>query len=360
MPPLDPDLDLPMRSVFLLLGLVLAVLLSISAAWAVVAERLWSGRPLVPTREGRPAPWGGREVFLCFVAWQLVTLAASQVLDGRRDEAGELDLVDAMAAVTVVNLILMFVLPAVLLTIGKATPADLGFRRGTIGEDLLIGLVGALCLVPLVYLVQFGAILFWPPTAHPMQEMLFEKRSVGVIGLALVSAVVLAPVVEELMFRGFLQGWLEKKARSPRRIEGPELLADAPSTPGAPGGPIGLVALLLPAAFFAGVHFGQWPAPIPLFVLAVGLGVLYRQTKGLVAPMAMHATFNGLSTVAMIVVLLAVPADALKPAGADPVPVPPVLPAGADAEPSGPAESAGSGPSEGEDEQQSHRNVESG
>jgi membrane protease YdiL (CAAX protease family) len=357
MPPLDPDLDLSMRSVLLLLGLVLAVLLSISAAWAVVVERLWSGKPLVPFREGRPAPWGGREVFLCFVAWQVVTLAASQILDGRRDQEGELDLVDAMAAVTVVNLVLMFVLPAILLTIGKATPGDLGFRKGMIGKDLLTGLVGALCLVPLVYLVQFGAILFWPPTAHPMQEMLFEKRSVSVIGLALVSAVVLAPVAEELMFRGFLQGWLEKRAQSARRVEEHETTALEASRPS--GGAFGLVALLLPAAFFAGVHFGQWPAPIPLFVLAVGLGVVYRRTKGLVAPIAMHATFNGLSTVAMIVVLLAIPPDALEPKGDDPVPVPPVLPATAEPEPSGSAEAIGSSSGERPEEQRSHQNVES-
>ena len=62
-----------------------------------------------------------------------------------------------------------------------------------------------------------------------------------------------------------------------------------------------------PAALFAGVHYGQWPAPIPLFVLAVGLGLLYRRTGGIVAPIAMHATFNGLSTAAMIAILLLVP-----------------------------------------------------
>lgn len=353
MPPIDTGLDLPMRSMFLLLGLALGILLAISSAWAVVVERLWSGKPLLPARQFRPAPWGGREVFLCLVAWQVVTLAASRVLDGRRDEEGELPLADAMAAVSLVNLVLLFVLPAILLTIGKASPADLGFRRGTILRDAVSGVVGALCLVPLVYLVQFSAVLIWSPTAHPMQEMLFEVRSLGVILLALASAVVLAPAAEELMFRGFFQGWLEKRARAGavggRAIDGG---VDEPET-GLPGRSVpGLVALLLPAAFFAGVHFGQWPAPIPLFVLAVGLGVLYRKTGGLVAPIAMHATFNGLSTMAMIAVLLALPAKSPESDVEAPGPVPPVLPASAEPEPAGTAGAAGSSG-------QSHRNVES-
>ncbi|QDV34134.1 CPBP family intramembrane glutamic endopeptidase [Tautonia plasticadhaerens] len=352
MPPIDTDLDLPMRSMILLVGLALAILLAISSAWAVVVERLWSGKPLLPARRVRPAPWGGREVFLCLVAWQAVTLAASQVLDGRRDGEGELPLVDAMAAVSIVNLVLLFVLPAILLTIGKATPADLGFRRGTTLGDAITGVVGALCLVPLVYLVQFAAILIWSPTAHPMQEMLFEVRSLGVIVLALASAVVLAPAAEELMFRGFLQGWLEARlGRSGGAGDPSTSAADSGPARGPRGG--GLVALILPAAFFAGVHYGQWPAPIPLFVLAVGLGVVYRRTGGLVAPIAMHATFNGLSTMAMIVVLLAVPARAPEPEVDGPVPVPPVLPASSDPGPSGPAGAAGS-------TGRSHRNVESG
>ncbi|RUL86843.1 CPBP family intramembrane glutamic endopeptidase [Tautonia sociabilis] len=347
--PLDPQLDVPMRSALLLLGLAMGVLLAISASWAVVAERWWSGRPIVPTRPARAVPWGGREALFCFLAWQVVTVIASAILRGRRDESGNLDLVDAMAAVSLVNLTLLVVLPAMLVLSCRAKAADLGFRWETLLSDVATGVVAALCLVPLVYAVQLAAIFVWEPTAHPLQQMLMERPSPAVMVLALVSAVVLAPAAEELMFRGILQGWLEKRLDPARvreelpRVEDPgdlvflkapdggpavaEVGEDSPAGKRGASAPVGRprsrAALLLPAALFAGVHFGQWPAPIPLFVLAVGLGIVYRRTGGLVAPIAMHATFNGLSTAAMIALLLLVP-SASQDEEAEAIPVPPV------------------------------------
>ena len=38
--------------------------------------------------------------------------------------------------------------------------------------------------------------------------MLFKEFSLGVAGLAILSAVIVAPIFEELLFRGILQSWL--------------------------------------------------------------------------------------------------------------------------------------------------------
>jgi len=55
---------------------------------------------------------------------------------------------------------------------------------------------------------------------------------------------------------------------------------------------------------FAVVHAPQWPAPIPLFVLALVIGSVYHRTGSLITAIFMHATFNGFSTLAMFVAVL--------------------------------------------------------
>jgi len=67
--------------------------------------------------------------------------------------------------------------------------------------------------------------------------------------------------------------------------------------PARPGLPLAeIMPNVLTSALFAAFHAQQWPSPLPLFLLSLALGTLYRRTGSLVGPIAMHAAFNGLST----------------------------------------------------------------
>jgi membrane protease YdiL (CAAX protease family) len=57
-----------------------------------------------------------------------------------------------------------------------------------------------------------------------------------------------------------------------------------------------LQAVFAGAILFAAVH-PTWPQSIPLFVLGMGLGYLRVWSGSLVAPILVHALFNGTSTV---------------------------------------------------------------
>ena len=86
--------------------------------------------------------------------------------------------------------------------------------------------------------------------------------------LGIVATVILAPIMEELLFRGAMQGYLLRKWKSP------------------------LWAILMASFLFGAVHGN--PAQIPFaFCIGVGLGWVYYKTKNLLACMFMHLLNNG-------------------------------------------------------------------
>jgi membrane protease YdiL (CAAX protease family) len=79
--------------------------------------------------------------------------------------------------------------------------------------------------------------------SHPLTRILADSRDPGVILLCLVSAVIIAPISEELVFRLVLQGWLESLERRIRR--------KMPLLRRMVGG---VIPVVLVAALFAAMH----------------------------------------------------------------------------------------------------------
>ena len=188
-----------------------------------------------------------------------------------------------------------------------------------------------------------------PPDKHPLTA-LGEMAGRGEWALFVLTTVVLAPVLEELVFRGLLLPWLAQRRPplDPRGAAIPlewrsvfvlglsvvvALLFQAPNVERAwlAGDTRGIVAHLSPglffgavillyfvplnrarrhlrvrsrhharavlasAALFAAFHSHVWPSPVPLLVLALGLGYLYLRTRSLVGPVVVHGLFNAVS-----------------------------------------------------------------
>ncbi|WP_435006971.1 CPBP family intramembrane glutamic endopeptidase [Tundrisphaera lichenicola] len=216
-------------------------------------------------------------------------------------------------------------------------------------------------MAPLVFGVMYLAISIWKPIHHPLQKAIQDNQSPGIAALMILASVVLAPAAEELLFRGVLLGWLSRFAlrdhsnaelrsntfdSSPNpsvRLDVPEEeldFSDLAPLPDHRGGedfnpwaapdarvlrsrarmPFLVLANVVVSLVFAALHSLVWPTPIPIFFLSLGLGFLYQRTGGLVAPIALHMTFNGVSTLAMFVSAgVAAPDKPLKPV---PLPVP--------------------------------------
>lgn len=128
-----------------------------------------------------------------------------------------------------------------------------------------------LLILPVVALGGWLVEILWrdPGGSNPMLELVLQGSDPWALACFAVTAVVVAPLFEEILFRGVLLPvlgtWL---------------------------GPTG--AVLLSAALFAAAHLSlaEW---IPLFLLGIGLGVLRLRSGRLASCVLLHALWNALT-----------------------------------------------------------------
>ncbi|HKU18287.1 MAG TPA: type II CAAX endopeptidase family protein [Candidatus Saccharimonadales bacterium] len=181
----------------------------------------------------------------------------------------------------------LFVLLAESLTLGivwwyavrrkRATLAALGFQRAVRWRDVAYMAVGFV-----VYLAVVAVVTSWASSQFHID--LNQKQELGfdtVIGtwerlLTFISLVVLPPVVEEIMFRGFLFGGLRRRLSFP-------------------------IVTLLVSVIFASLHLLEgaggllWVAGIDTFVLSLVLCYVREKTSNLWAGIGIHMLKNGIA-----------------------------------------------------------------
>ena len=207
-------------------------------------------------------------------AWLVGNLAAGAVLSasGKKTvaEAGHGWLVGISVAQWLPMLLALWLLGRRFGSGNFAADYGLSFRP----IDLIgipIGVVTQLALVPLLYLPLES---IWPATfgddeiEKRARELYGNPSSVSLVLLILV-VVVGAPLVEELVYRGLLQGALGRTLHQWR----------------------GWLAMVLVAALFALVHFS--PVEYPgLFLVGLVLGICALRTGRLGMGILTHAAFN--------------------------------------------------------------------
>jgi len=240
---------------------------------------------MFPPRRNRAVPWGGVEVFVVLVGFGLVIPAIFVVIARKLlhipegDDGLVFGLVLSTGAITVVGA------PIVLRMMCGARLYQMGLHCDRPLRNVLLGLGFYFLALPLVAAIMALSIQAFKPTPHEIEKIIRRSPTPIYFVLATVSAVVIAPLQEELLFRGVLLPWLRRKL-GPRS------------------------AIALSALIFAALHSDAWPAPIPLFVLALFLGYLAHHTNSLVGPVTLHAVFN---TASMIVLIWVVQAPAEAP-----------------------------------------------
>lgn len=155
--------------------------------------------------------------------------------------------------------------------IGSALPAP---------RHLLQGLGAGIVGLVVVFAYQFGVDQIVGPLPPPQQSVLqlIRDGGVAVAALAVTVAVALAPVVEELVFRGVLFQALQRRWRLWPAVFGSAVVFA-----------LAHVELYLPP-------FADPPSPWALgalVLLAAWLAGVFARTRSLVVPVVAHAAFNG-------------------------------------------------------------------
>ena len=139
-----------------------------------------------------------------------------------------------------------------------------GVRWDHPSRQAAIGVAGAMAAILPTMIV--GALAQNLGEEQQVIQTLRQSESISTWLLMAAAAVVAAPMMEEMMFRVVLQGWLTSRIRAEP-------------------------AIAWTAMFFAAVH--GWPAMVGLMPFALMIGYVYYQTRSLICVLAMHMTFNG-------------------------------------------------------------------
>ena len=154
-----------------------------------------------------------------------------------------------------------------------------GFNEPRLGRTLFLGTLVSVLVLPVgLSLTELSARLLRllgsdPAIQQPVQMMREASSSIQLLAHAF-SAIIFAPIVEEIIFRGVLYPTV-KKISSPK------------------------VALWGVSLFFAMSH-QNLTVMLPLTVLAIILTFLYETTRNLIAPILAHSLFNAANFVLLL------------------------------------------------------------
>lgn len=153
-------------------------------------------------------------------------------------------------------------------------PSRIGLAA-VMGRAAVLLIVGLPLVMGAIVLsrVLLAASGYLDDSPQDIVSFLEHNRSRVAQWVVAIFAVVVAPMQEEFLFRGYLYGVM-------RRYAGPAF------------------GIVVNAALFAAIH-AHLPSFAGLFVLAVCLTLAYEWSGSIFVPMTMHALFNSLSVVEM-------------------------------------------------------------
>jgi len=161
-----------------------------------------------------------------------------------------------------------------------------GLNARTIRKDFFAAVVNLISVYPLVAFALIATIFFgkliWGPgfemQKHQELELIGLHSQLSVRAMIIITAVVVVPMFEEMLFRGLFQTVIRSFLLNFRYHQSAWL------------------SIVISSCLFATVHAnaGHWPA---LFVLAICMGYAYEKSGSLFRPIFIHSLFNATSII---------------------------------------------------------------
>ncbi len=209
------------------------------------ASPLDSGAPPPPAARAE-VPWTGRDIlivfFLVYLFW--VALAQSLLLEtgffawyygpeavalvtgaekrpkeeAMHAEVRTLRIRFGLWAALVAFPLQLATIPLVLLRLSGARPPQYGLTAERCGRNVLLGVIGWAVWTPVVLSLYAGVLLLYTsyvhiqPEEHPLSRLVHGNMRPAEWVVWFLSPLVVAPVLEEILFRGLIQPWARARA----------------------------------------------------------------------------------------------------------------------------------------------------
>jgi len=176
--------------------------------------------------------------------------------------------------------LLVVIIPIALIGRNSHLPEVLGLKPRNIAFVILLAIAGWFLAAFInaglmaLGLESFIERVFGSAERQEVVDTMAKAKDPALLIALFVAAVIVAPIVEEIFFRGYL--YTVAKRFSDR-----------------------FFAAIISSLIFALMH-GNMIALLPLFFLALILAGLFELTGSLWAPIALHMLFNGISTAVLI------------------------------------------------------------
>jgi membrane protease YdiL (CAAX protease family) len=232
--------------------------------------------PLAPAPRQREPFWGYDDLALVIglivaglVVIGLIVAAIAHFVPGLRMDPTPLLLPSNLVVYLIVYIAFRLVLG---LRYDRPVFSSLGWRRTNV--NLLVAGAGGVGLA--FALSAFASLVKTPKVSLPFEEMTNSPWS---FALFAIMAAVIAPIFEELFFRGFVQPLLSRT--------------------------FGVVAgILVTAALFGALHAPEysdaWQYALTVALAGAAFGWLRERTKSIIPGTVMHGCFNAVSVIALV------------------------------------------------------------
>jgi membrane protease YdiL (CAAX protease family) len=195
----------------------LAVAVVAAAALALLRGGAW-----LPPQRLRRGAWSGGEVFLLFLIYLVVPSALVLLLARvyffhgvlslfQDDVPNDLSLLRQFNLGELLATPLVFALHLTLLYgVSRTFPRHVGLSPARWRQNVRLGIIGFLITAPVVLGLHFLTLLLTFRVEHALEELSRQSLTAPEWAILVLRVLVLAPLIEEWLFRGLLQGWLRR------------------------------------------------------------------------------------------------------------------------------------------------------
>jgi membrane protease YdiL (CAAX protease family) len=173
-------------------------------------------RRLLPLPRLRPGNWSGAEVLLAMPTLEFAQLAVVSVLVVLLAPQGDVEALRpelmrlAILGSPVWVALTLALVTTLLFMISRTRPHQYGVTAARWPANVALGVLVFLFIAPLTFAVFLPVLLAFGTETHPIELAVKQDFQTWKWALLVFMTVVGAPLTEEVLFRGVLQGWLRR------------------------------------------------------------------------------------------------------------------------------------------------------